>query len=94
MLAEEWMHTMREVMVLTKQEYMRSASEPETDDKEIVRRLRTVVQGKGWKVRDRVPQSLTAKFWEATVENWKQVAGAVCRGAPLRYYAYRSPTRS
>ena len=63
------MHTMREVMVLTNQEYMKSASEPETDDKEIVRRLKTVVQGKGWKVRDQVQHSLTAEFWEATVED-------------------------
>ena len=54
------LHTMREVIVLANQEYMKSASEQESDDGEIIRRLKTVVHGKGWKVRDRVQQSLTS----------------------------------
>ena len=81
---EEWLHTMREVIVLANQEFMKSASEPESDDREIIRRLKTVVQGKGWKVRDVIQQSLTAKFWEATIENWKQVARRGLQGRTLK----------
>ena len=78
------MQMIREAVVIVNREFRNQLEEETKHDRETIRQLKRVVQGKGWKVRDRVQQSLTAKYWETTVQQWRQVSQPGMAGRTLK----------
>ena len=81
---QQWMHVMREAVVIVNREFRNQLDTETKDDKETIRQLKRVVQGKHWKVRDRVQQSPTAKYWETTVKQWREVSQPGMAGRTLK----------
>ena len=73
----------RETVVIVNREFRNKLEEETKDDRETIWQLKRVVEGKGWKVRDRVQQSLIAKYWETTVQQWRQVSQPGMAGRTL-----------
>ena len=81
---QQWMQMIREAVVIVNREFRNQLETETKDDRETIRQLKRVVQGKGWKVRDKVQQSLTDKYWETTVQQWRQVSQPGMAGRTLK----------